>query len=254
MKIPLLLTLLLPFISVACSCVAPSPAIPYNLAAIAHPRLERNSLDRRWDAYAMRQIEEAKDAEIIFLGDSITDFWSKKGNNQVWNETFSDFKVANMGISSDGTQHLLYRLKMFRHKYPQSKPKCFFLMIGTNNIGYLKHTVPESIEGTMAVVKFLVKNYPESKIIVSTLTPTRSNEPNDGFSVERVNDYDQGVLDALKKDHLYTHVIHFNSRDIFLDKNGNQKPGIFKDKCHLTVEGYKLWGSIILPELKKQLK
>lgn len=216
-------------------------------AAIATARMTGETIDQKWEVKALNQIEKAKDAELIFLGDSITDGW----NTQIWNEQLSQYKPANMGISSDGTQHLLYRIELFQKKYPEATPKLFFIMIGTNNVSIKKKDNIGVIEGIMANVDFVYKNYPKSKIIVSTLTPTR--RANSGFNKENLDYIDNEVTKRLKK-YASSRVSRLNSTKAFLNKDGSQKKELFSDGCHLTQAGYQLWTSLITPELKKRLK
>src|SRR5208282_1477450 len=47
--------------------------------------------------------------DILFMGDSITDFWRNRGSN-VWNQYYAPRHAANFGISGDRTQHVLWRM------------------------------------------------------------------------------------------------------------------------------------------------
>ncbi len=55
------------------------------------------------------------DADMLFLGDSITDFWRNESGpfagKPVFDEKFGDWKIANFGIAGDTTQGVLYRLQ-----------------------------------------------------------------------------------------------------------------------------------------------
>src|SRR5476649_140958 len=47
--------------------------------------------------------------EVLFLGDSITDFWRNRGK-AVWDKEYAPLHAANFGISADRTQNVLWRL------------------------------------------------------------------------------------------------------------------------------------------------
>ena len=61
--------------------------------------------------------------EIIFLGNSITDYCE-------WSELFQNSKIKNRGISGDVTDGVLERLD----EVTESKPSKIFLMIGINDL------------------------------------------------------------------------------------------------------------------------
>jgi lysophospholipase L1-like esterase len=67
----------------------------------------------------------AKPGSIVFLGDSITDFFRV-------NEFFPGVYVINRGISGDTTDGVLNRLAESVYELSPSK---IFLMIGTNDLG-----------------------------------------------------------------------------------------------------------------------
>ena len=62
-------------------------------------------------------VEQAKkgDVDILFEGDSITDWWqqspAQQGGEEVFKKYFGDSKVANFAIAGDTTQGLLWGLK-----------------------------------------------------------------------------------------------------------------------------------------------
>ena len=65
--------------------------------------------------------------EIIFLGNSITD-------NAEWAELFGNPNIRNRGIGGDDTDGVLERLE----EVVSSRPDKIFIMIGTNDLAYLK--------------------------------------------------------------------------------------------------------------------
>jgi hypothetical protein len=74
------------------------------------------------DAY-LREGRNLAAVRLVFLGDSITDFWQlgdnpwvrgQKFGQRIWHESFSgepaENLAFNLGISGDRTEHVLYRL------------------------------------------------------------------------------------------------------------------------------------------------
>jgi hypothetical protein len=60
--------------------------------------------DPKWVARHEGFVTQAKQGNIdlLFLGDSITDFWRNRGSN-VWNQFYAPLYAANFGISADRT-------------------------------------------------------------------------------------------------------------------------------------------------------
>jgi len=54
-----------------------------------------------------QQILQNPDASIVFLGDSITEFWETEGL-RLWDEHFAH-RSLNLGAAGDQTQHVLER-------------------------------------------------------------------------------------------------------------------------------------------------
>src|SRR5436190_6202486 len=120
----------------------PNPAATYTMSQVRGPRHE---------AF----VERAKqgDIDILFEGDSITDWWAR-GGAEAFKKYFGDQKVANFAVAGDTTQGVLWGLK--NGEGQGFSPKAIMLMIGTNNTG--GNTGPEIAEGVGADVLELRKD------------------------------------------------------------------------------------------------
>src|SRR6188768_1285376 len=54
------------------------------------------------------EISKKGEAQLVFLGDSITDGWN--GQKELWESAWGKYKPANFGVGGDRTEHVLYRL------------------------------------------------------------------------------------------------------------------------------------------------
>ena len=73
------------------------------------------------------------DIDLLFIGDSITDFWRRPDRGKaVWDQYFAPLKAANFGISGDRTQHVLWRID--NGELSGFEAKVIVLMLGTNNL------------------------------------------------------------------------------------------------------------------------
>ncbi|MBU1643441.1 hypothetical protein KKE54_08775 [bacterium] len=159
-----------------------------------------------------------KQYDLIFLGDSLTDFhdWSAFGRHH------------NAGIAGDTTDGLLYRL----HYTLDKKPRTLVLMIGINDLlqgldagcieeNYAK--ILEKIEGIDNVVLLSllpVKAVPETAVI--------------NRDVKRLNRYLQNESQKRR----FTFVDLY---PLMTDGDEGLKESYSSDGVHLTPKGYDVW-------------
>jgi lysophospholipase L1-like esterase len=190
-------------------------------------------------------VETAKsgDFDILFEGDSITDFWQNSGTN-AFNKYFGDAKVANFAVSGDTTQGVLWGLK--NGEGQGHKPKAIMLMLGTNN-GSQGNTGPEIAEGVGSVVYQLRQDFPEAKIMLLAIFP-RGNGPTDASRLK--NDEANKIIAKL---HDGKHVFYTDINAKFMKENGSLI-GFGGDNLHPNAEGYEIWGQAVAATLKSWAK
>jgi len=189
-------------------------------------------------------VETAKngDFDILFAGDSITDWWQQaapNGGTDVQKKYFADVKVANFAIAGDTTQGVLWGLQ--NGEGQGRKPKAVMLMIGTNNTG--PNTGPEIAEGVGAVVYELRKDFPDAKIMLLAIFP-RGAGPTDASRIK--NEEANGIIAKLDDG---KHVFFKNINANFLDPQG-RLIGFRPDNLHPTGEGYEIWAKAVADTLK----
>ena len=82
--------------------------------------------------WLQRAAEAGGKAEVIFIGDSITQGWEGEGKD-VWTRYYAPRNAVNLGIGGDRTQHVIWRIE--NGELDGLSPKALVLMIGTNNSG-----------------------------------------------------------------------------------------------------------------------
>jgi len=182
------------------------------------------------------------DFDILFAGDSITDWWQQaapNGGTDVQKKYFGDAKVANFAVAGDTTQGVLWGLQ--NGEGQGRKPKAVMLMIGTNNTG--GNTGPEIAEGVGAVVYELRKDFPDAKIMLLAIFP-RGAGPTDA---NRMKNEEANKIIAKLDDG--KHVFFRNINDKFLNPQG-QLSGFRPDNLHPTAEGYEAWAKAVSDTLK----
>jgi lysophospholipase L1-like esterase len=205
----------------------PNPAIVPDLAPPFRQKHEAN----------VAIAKEGK-AEVLFLGDSITDFWRNErgpfAGKEVFEEYYGDMEVANFGIAGDTTQGVLYRL--LHGEGEGFSPRAVMLMIGTNNTG--RNTGPEIAEGIGAVVHQLRESFPEAKILLLGIFPRGgANDP-----VRKMIAEINGSIAKLD-DGESVHYLDIGGK--FLDDQGNIPKDIMVDGLHPSAKGYEIWAEAV---------
>ena len=199
-------------------------------------------------------IEQAKAGgiEVLFLGDSITDFWRDPNRGKtLWDEHFAPLHAANFGISADRTQHVLWRID--HGELDGIKPKVVVLMIGTNNTGFARdkvtprNTVPETIEGVTAIVKSLRQKLPETKILLLAIFPRGEKDSPQRGQVNEVN-----AAIAKLDDGEFVHFLDIGPK--FLWPDGTLSKDVMPDLLHPNEVGYAIWAAAIKKPLSDLLK
>jgi lysophospholipase L1-like esterase len=224
---------------------APAPATPEPLyGAIAHPK------EGYWLERHKGFVAQAKKGgiDVLFLGDSITDYWAKTGG-QIWEERFAPLKAANFGVSGDRTQHLLWRLQ--NGELQVMKPKAVVLLIGTNNVGHVNQpeTPASAIAGVGAVVAEVRKRLPQSRILLLAVFP-RGQKPDHPMraKVKEINDAIAHLDDGGQA------VTFVDIAGAFLEPDGTIAKEIMPDFLHLSAKGYERWADAMREPLARLLK
>ena len=191
-------------------------------------------------------IANTEDFDLLFEGDSITDWWQQQptqGGLGVFSNYFGNIKVANFAVAGDTTQGLLWGLQ--NGEGQGHKPKAIMLMIGTNNTG--SNSGPEIAEGVGADVLELRKNFPDAKILLLAIFP-RGAGPTDPNRIK--NEVANKIIAKLDDG---KHVFFMNINDKFLDADGKMI-GFRPDNLHPTAVGYEAWAAAVAPTLKGWLQ
>jgi hypothetical protein len=113
----------------------PEPEVRPNTAII--PVSRTGGIVNRQNLVLERARSAPGDYDIAFIGDSITQNWESVGA-AVWKELGAKYKLINLGVAGDRTQHLLWRFE--QGQLDGLKAKVAVVLIGTNNTGKGVHT------------------------------------------------------------------------------------------------------------------
>ena len=182
-------------------------------------------------------------AGVIFVGDSITEGWEGNGK-QVWAKYYAPRQALNLGIGSDHTQHVLWRLD--HGNLDGLKPKAAVVLIGVNNIPADTNSPRQVLEGVTAVVNKLREKLPDTKILLLGIFPFRED-----FCAQRGKALQ--VNQALRKLDDGQRVRFLDIGSQFIQPDGTISKDMMRDYLHLSPAGYRLWAEAIEPELAAML-
>ncbi|RBP40362.1 lysophospholipase L1-like esterase [Roseimicrobium gellanilyticum] len=189
-------------------------------------------------------------AELVFLGDSITQGWEGAGK-AAWEKTWAPLNAANFGIGGDRTENVLWRLE--NGNFDGLKPKAIVLMIGTNNTGHQKpdgyqSPAKNTAEGVKLILEKLKAKAPQAKILVLAIFP-RGATPEDKW--RKQNEETNAIIKTFADDKT---VFYMDIGSKFLATDGTLTKEIMPDLLHLSPKGYEIWAEAIEPKVKELLK
>jgi lysophospholipase L1-like esterase len=222
----------------------------YAVQPVLHPGTEK-----RHESFNV--ISKQGEAQLVFLGDSITHGWEGKGK-AIWTKDWAPLKAANFGIGGDRTEHVLWRLE--NGNFDGLKPKAIVLMIGTNNTGHqgrpqkelngavYECTAEQTAEGIKAILAQLRKKCPDAKILILGIFP-RGADKNDKFRQqnEATNAIVKGFDDGQK-------VFFLDVGAKFLEPDGTLSKAIMPDLLHPNEKGYQIWSDAIKADVLALLR
>ena len=225
------------------------------IATTANAASEPMPRDLAWTKRHAEFVSIAKKGgiDVLFLGDSITDYWRTPGRGlAVWEKYFAPLRAANFGISADRTQHVLWRMQ--NGELDGIKPRVVVLMIGTNNTGYERdqltprNSSAEITAGVTTIVKSLLTQLPETKVLLLAIFP-RAEKPNNPVrqQIHEIN----AELAHLHDD---KRVFFLDIGTKFLADDGTMPKEIMPDFLHPSTKGYEIWAEAIKEPLAQLLK
>jgi len=181
----------------------------------------------------------SKPGGIVFLGDSITDFFRV-------NEFFHGVYVINRGISGDTTDGILNRLPESVYELSPAK---VFLMIGTNDLGD-KKPVEYIVKNVGKIIENIRHNCPDTLIFLESVYPIslardkkikkfivgkRNNEKICRLNYRLITLAQEMGINYID---MYSHLI---------DDSGNIRLEYTVEGLHLTVQGYMVVADVLKP-------
>jgi len=192
---------------------------------------------------------------VLFLGDSITEGWTKVPH--IWEHYYGKWQPANFGIGGDQTQHVIWRIE--NGELDGISPKVVVFMLGTNNSG--AHTGEQIADADKKIIDLIRTKIPGAKVLLLAIFPRDARRNADGLITEAAitdagkrvaaNDRANAILAKLDDG---TNVRFLNINSVFLGKDGRIPWTIMPDQLHPNAAGYQLWADAMQPLLTEMMK
>ena len=196
---------------------------------------------------------QARQPEIVMLGDSIMHFWGgdpggehvggRRTAPEVWDRFFGTRRVVNLGYGWDRTENVLWRL---RHgEFEHVSPKVVVVMIGTNNIPL--NTPVEIAAGIAAICDEIHQRSPASRILLLGIFPRGEKPDANRATIDAVN---QRIAGFEGRGGVVTYL---DIGDRFLAADRSISQDLMYDFLHPTAKGYEVWATSMEPTLTRLL-
>ncbi|MFZ5576781.1 MAG: GDSL-type esterase/lipase family protein [Pseudomonadota bacterium] len=158
------------------SWLRPIPALAAtNLATVPIGRMDLPWWRKRFEA-SLQQVRHSR-AQLVWLGDSITQNWERNGPQPwadyqpIWQREYERYDALNFGFIGDTTSSVLWRLD--HGQVAGLSPKVLILLIGANNLGRPHWGAHLTVPGIEAVVDKVHQLLPDTQVLLLGVLPSR---------------------------------------------------------------------------------
>jgi lysophospholipase L1-like esterase len=186
----------------------------------------------------------AGESRVVFLGDSITDYWKLP-------DYFPGKPYINRGIDGQTTPEMLVR---FRQDVIALHPKVLVVLAGTNDIaGVTGRTSNEDIESNYASMAELARAH-RIRIVFASILPVHNytHDAGESFALrprDRILALNKWLKDYCAKNG-FVYLDYFSA---LVDERGMLKRTLADDGLHPTDAGYKIMAPLAEKAIQKAL-
>lgn len=202
---------------------------------------------REWRQKHERHVAAARKGgiEVLFLGDSITEFWGTAGS-EVWAKNYEPLKAANFGIAGDRVEHILWRVH--NGELDRIKPRVVVLLAGINNSWGCRRDEQERrgrliAAGITQIVRTLREKLPGTRVLLVAIFPL-----GDGTApcVRLANRTIAGLDDGRS-------IRFLDIASGLAGADGRVPKDVMPDGVHPSAKGYEIWAKAMDPLLREML-
>jgi lysophospholipase L1-like esterase len=186
----------------------------------------------------------AGESRVVFLGDSITDYWKLP-------DYFPGKPYINRGIDGQTTPEMLVR---FRQDVIALHPKVLVVLAGTNDIaGVTGRTSNQDIEANYASMAELARAH-RIRMVFASILPVHNytHDAEESFAL-RPRDRILALNKWLKEFCVKNRFVYLDYFSALVDERGMLKRALADDGLHPTDAGYKIMAPLAEKAIQKAL-
>jgi lysophospholipase L1-like esterase len=233
----------------AATATCPEMATALNMLMTRDMRMrDWAEMARYRDANKTLTAPAAKDARVVFMGDSITDGWQQPR----YGGFFPGKPYVDRGISGQTTPQMLVR---FRRDVVDLQPKAVVILAGTNDIaGNTGPMSNEEIQGNLASMSELAHAH-NIKVVMSSITPVseyhvRGIAQTTARPMERIK-----AMNDWMKSYAASHGdVYLDYFSAMVDDKGLMRAELTEDDLHPNAKGYAIMGPLADAAIARALK
>lgn len=214
------------------------PAVKSRIDSLTARLKDWPQLSRYREANAQLAPPAKSEQRVVFLGDSITDGWSRPE----FGGFFPGKPYVNRGISGQTTPQMLVR---FRPDVIALQAQAVVILAGTNDLaGNTGPTTLKAIEDNLASIADLAEQHRMKVILASVLPVSDYGHNNKGEAINQTTRRSPAQILELNAwikrytaDHGYTYLDYFPA---MVDENGMLKKDLSEDGLHPNAKGYAI--------------
>ena len=227
----------------------PTMACPdYRTASVTPAKLDESWSIDWWTPRHEKKLQDAralgKQAQVVFIGDSITEGWEKSGA-PVWDQHYKNLNALALGFGGDRTENVLWRLQ--HGEVDALAPQVAVLMFGTNNTGHRKEDPATTAAGIRRNIDELRQRLPDTRILLLAIFPRGAGADDE---LRRINDRVNAIIAGYADNQ---HVYYLDIGKSFLQPDGTLSKEIMPDLLHPNQKGYEIWAEAMAPTLNQLL-
>lgn len=183
-------------------------------------------------------------ANVLFLGDSISDWQFVRAGQPVSDMFFAPLGMANFAVAGATTSQVLWQVRA--GQVAALTPDVVVMLVGGNNL-VMGQSPADIATGIKAIVEGIQVQTPQTRIMLLGLLPHGAT-PDDPYRplLTEVNSRIALLADGDK-------VRFVNFSQSFLQPDGTISPAIMPDYTHPSALGYVIFAANLLPPLKAAL-
>jgi lysophospholipase L1-like esterase len=178
-------------------------------------------------------------SEVLFLGDSITDFLAHGSGQPLWDAYYRPLGALDFGVASATTSHVLWQVES--GQVALAEPRVIVLMIGSNNLADGESPV-DVAAGIEKIVRTITAQLPKTQILLLSVLP-RGAAADDPVRTPIVQT--NQLLAALESDR----VTYLDIGGWFIGIDGSIPTMLMADGIHPTTFGYLVYSFLIWDKL-----